>query len=305
MEEGSKAVLLHGNADPDALGSAYAICRAYPGVTIVAPGGMDRTSKLIGWKLGMEVKETCRPENFDLVVILDTSSPDQVNLEVPPGCVVIDHHARTERWEGFTYYCDDARRSCAEIVYEMLKLGGKEIDYLSGLALLAGMLTDSGHFRYANPALLRSFGEVMEESGVEMDEVLSLTEMEQDLSERISQLKGGQRLVFDRVGENIVAVSHGSSYESSVCRSLIQLGSDVAFVGSQRERGFRISARARLGLIRQGFHLGRLLEELGMETDNNGGGHAGAAGMMGTGDVEAMLHMCKKRTMNFFRSIKG
>ena len=35
---GKKAVFLHGNADPDALGSAYAIYRCFPEVTVVAVG---------------------------------------------------------------------------------------------------------------------------------------------------------------------------------------------------------------------------------------------------------------------------
>ena len=37
-----------------------------------------------------------------------------------------------------------------------------------------------------------------------------------------------------------------------------------------------------------GLHLGKMLEDVGNETKNDGGGHGGAAGLIGIGDVEAI-----------------
>jgi len=81
-------------------------------------------------------------------------------------------------------------------------------------------------------------------------------------------------------------------------------GSDVAFVGSQRDEEFRVSARATQEVVRRGIHLGNIISEISGETDTDGGGHGGAAGISGVGDVEAMLHMCMQRTMDIFREIK-
>ncbi len=108
---------------------------------------------------------------------------------------------------------------------------------------------------------------------------------------------------FERKGEFIVATSLGSSHESSVCKSLLALGADVSFVGSQRADKFRISARARQDMVRLGMHLGNLLDDVGGETQNIGGGHAGAAGLTGVGDVEAILNICMIRTQDFFRNV--
>jgi phosphoesterase RecJ-like protein len=306
LEKGRKLILIHGNADPDALGSAYAITRAFPEGDIVAPGGLDRISKIIADKQGIEVGGNADFSDYDLVVVVDTSSPDQLEnfSDVPAGSVIIDHHARSDKWNGCVYYCDESKRSCAEIVVELVRTAGKELDKGAILVLLAGMITDSGHFRHANHELLIAFAELMEENGVGIDEVFALTDTDQVISERIAQLKGGQRLKFDRVGRYIVAISHGSSFESSVSKSLLSLGADVAFVGSQREGKFRVSARARQEMIRMGLHLGRMLEDVGFETSNDGGGHPGAAGLIGEGDVEAMLNMCMRRTMDFFRKIR-
>ena len=305
LKEGKKAVFLHGNADPDALGSAYAIYRAFPNVTVVAMGGIDRVAKVMTRKLGLDVSSNVDVNDYDYLVAVDSSSMDQIGVDVSGrDLVVIDHHARSGDWDGGLCFIDEGRRSCAEIVFDLLKVAGAEIDRPIGLALAVGMLTDSGHFRFANPALMRSFAELMDASGIEMDEVMDLTDLDTDVSERISQLKGAQRLRFERVGDNIVAISMGSAHESSVCKALLNIGADVSFVGSQRDERFRISSRARQEVVRKGFHLGKLLDEVGGETDNNGGGHAGAAGLTGAGDVEAILNMCMKRTMDFFRNLQ-
>jgi nanoRNase/pAp phosphatase (c-di-AMP/oligoRNAs hydrolase) len=307
LKKGRKLVLVHGNADPDAMGCAYAIYRSFPEVTVVTPGGMDRISKLVVDKLAFKVLEQANFEDFDTVVVLDTSSPDQLAPmnALPQRCVIIDHHARSDRWEGHQYYCDDTKRSCAEIVYRMLRSADLKLERETCLALLAGMLTDSGHFKYANPALLTTFAEILQTQGIDIDEVYTLTDAEPDLSERIAQLKGAQRLRFERLGNHLVVCSYGSAFESSVCKGLIAIGGDVAFVGSQRGEQFRISARARQEVVRLGLHLGKLLEDVGTETASDGGGHGGAAGLVGIGDVEAILNICMARTLDFLRKARN
>ena len=110
--EGTKAVLVHGNADMDALGSAYAIARCFPGCAIFAPDGLDRVSKMVAAKMEIAVREGLG-EGFDRIVVVDTSSPEQLC----PGAdfradIVIDHHTPTWRWDAADiFYCDDSRTS--------------------------------------------------------------------------------------------------------------------------------------------------------------------------------------------------
>ena len=66
-----------------------------------------------------------------------------------------------------------------------------------------------------------------------------------------------------------------------------------------------MSARATQNMVRRGFNLGEIIKDIGSETDNDGGGHEGAAGISGVGDIEAMLHICMQRTMEEFRKIKN
>lgn len=307
LADRKKLILVHGNADMDAIGSAYALARSFPEAEICAPGGMDRVARLVTENFDIRVLQYCDPADYDLTVVVDTSSPEQFspgNVEVPKGSVVIDHHRPTGKWDGMHFLCDDSKVSCVELVYEVIKAAGAEVDRDAGLMLMCGMLTDSGHFQYADSKLMSTFAELMDSLKIPIDEVMSLTRMEQSMSERVAVMKSVGRSRFDRVGDMIVAVSEGKSYESSTCKTLISCGADVAFTASQRDDGFRLSARSTQEMVRRGIHLGDILKGLGTETDTDGGGHGGAAGMSGTGDAEAMLHMCMKRTMDLFRQIK-
>lgn len=303
--EGTKAVLVHGNADMDALGSAYAIARCFPGCAIFAPDGLDRVSKMVAAKMEIAVREGLG-EGFDRIVVVDTSSPEQLC----PGAdfradIVVDHHTPTGRWDAADmFYCDDSRTSCCEIVKDLIEGAGIEMPRDAALMLLGGMLTDSGHFQFARPHLLQAFYELMEAHCIAMDEAMDLVQAEVSISERIAMLKAASRVRFERVGQMIVAISAAGSYEASSARALLDSGADIAYVGSQRENEFRISGRATQDAVRKGVHLGEIMARVSGETMSDGGGHGGAAGINGTGDVEAMLMICMENTMDVMRDIR-
>ena len=303
---GGTTVVLHGNADPDAVSSAFAISRAFEGVVIAAPGGLDRAAKVLARQLDIDIVIESVPDS-KRILVLDTSGPDQIPVELDySNAIVVDHHAKNSQWDGCRlYYCDDSKASCAEIVYELLKVAGRVPDRDVALALMTGILTDTGHFKFARPGSMITFAELMQLHGIDMDEAMGLVSMETDTSEKISQLRGAQRLKYWKVGRRIVAISQGSAFEASVCKALVHLGADIAFVGSQRGETFRISARATSEMVREGVHLGKLLNGVGSETSNGGGGHPGAAGISGVGDVEAMLNISADNAAKQLRELES
>ena len=304
-KDGGTLILLHGNADPDALASAHAVQRSFPDVYIGTPGGLDRVSKLLAKNLGIETFEDVAKVHAARILILDTSGPEQLNGEYDlTNAIVVDHHTRNPKWDGArVYYSDESKASCSEIVYELLKAGGKSPSRDVSLALMFGILTDTGYFKFARPNTLITFSELMALHDIHMDEAMNLAEAETDISERISQLKGAQRLKYWKVGNFIVAASQGSAFEASVCKALLSLGADIAFVGSQRGDDFRVSARATQAMVRKGIHLGKLLGGIGAETTNGGGGHPGAAGLTGVGDVEAILNIAAESAMKLLKNM--
>ncbi len=303
---GGTTVVLHGNADPDAVSSAFAISKAFEDVVIAAPGGLDRASKVLAKQLDIDIVMESLPDS-KRVLVLDTSGPDQIPIEFDySDAIVVDHHAKNRAWDDCRlYYCDDSKASCAEIVYELLKAAGKVPDRDVSLALMAGILTDTGRFKFARPGSMVTFAELMQLHDIDMDEAMMMVSLETDPSEKISQLRGAQRLKYWKIGRRIVAISQGSAFEASVCKALVHLGADVAFVGSQRGDTFRISARATSEMAREGVHLGKLLNGVGSETSNGGGGHPGAAGISGVGDVEAMLNISADNAIKQLRELES
>ncbi len=240
-------------------------------------------------------------EKFECVLVLDTSTPTQLgalveHLHEP---IIIDHHLRTSNWDGIAkiYYCDDSKTSCAEIIHQILKASGKTIDRDTGIALMAGIITDTGRFKFAKPETFKTFMDIMSECGVQPNEVLQIVESNNNLdrSQRIAHLKAAQRLKYETIADKIVVTSIVGAFESSACKYLLMLGAEIAFVASQKGDGLRISAKAKPALVKQGLHLGRFLNEVGQECDCDGGGHAGVGGLNGVGDPEAILKICTEK----------
>jgi nanoRNase/pAp phosphatase (c-di-AMP/oligoRNAs hydrolase) len=301
LKGGSKLVFIHQNADVDAIGSSIAVSIAFPDCTICTYQSVSAQSKIFLEELGFEVLIDPDPEvieNFEKYLVLDTSSPSQLgglveHIEAP---IVIDHHTRTDNWDELSkiYYCDESKKSCAEIIYELLVEAGIELDKTTGFALLAGIITDTGRFKFANNETLSTFSEIMARSGIELDQILNLVDTDNnfDHSQKIAHLKSAQRLKFESLKGVIIANSVVGAFESSSCKNLLMLGADVAFVGSQQGNEVRINGKAKPFLLDQGLHLGKIMDAVGKDCECEGGGHPGVGGLNGDGDVEAVLNIC-------------
>ena len=145
LVEGRKVILVHGNADMDAIGSAYGLMRAFAPADIYAPSGVDRVARTVCEKMEVEVLDHCDTSDYDRVVVVDTSSPEQLEIpfEIPEDAIILDHHTITGAWTGELFYCDPERTSCCEIVKDVIDAAGRTIERDMGLMLMCGMITDS------------------------------------------------------------------------------------------------------------------------------------------------------------------
>ena len=80
LKDKKKVILVHGNADMDAISSAYVLSKCFPPADICALNGVDRVAKMVSEKLGLAVLETFDPDDYDLIVTVDTSSPCAFHL---------------------------------------------------------------------------------------------------------------------------------------------------------------------------------------------------------------------------------
>ncbi len=103
----------------------------------------------------------------DIVIVLDSSSPDRVGrflgILAKWPTIVIDHHA-TNTFFGDINWVDPFYAATAQMVYELCKV--LEVEYDEQLALInyVGLATDSGFFRYSNTTskLLRDAAELVD-----------------------------------------------------------------------------------------------------------------------------------------------
>jgi nanoRNase/pAp phosphatase (c-di-AMP/oligoRNAs hydrolase) len=308
LEYGPGLILLHHNADIDAIGSAIALKLAYPDFSIGAFQNISHLSKkLLDHFENISVFSNPVVEDFKTIVILDTSSYSQLgyNEKLPPDHIVIDHHAPTDNWDTDYYYCDDSKSSCAEIILDLLELKKTPITPEIAMVLSVAILADTGHFKFATNETFITYAKLLNLGNLNSGDVFEILNNadELDNSQRIAHLKGAQRLRFEQISGYLVASSILSSYEASMCKNLIILGADVAFVGAQRDDQIRISGRITRKLINKGIHLGEFFKELGDEISAEGGGHDGAAGLNGVGDVEMVLNLCTNKISAILKNI--
>ena len=310
----------HHNADPDAIGAAFAFSgllkRLRPSLEteITAASGPSRLAKAMLKSLPLELTAQPRIEEADLIVLLDTNTIQQLNefgKRIKPNhpLIVIDHHAshpETERLATLTVTDEEASSAC-EVVYRLFKEAKVEFTPDEAKALFLGIAFDTRHFIIATSDTLKVVAELTE-AGVNAQETLSILSLPMENSERVARLKAGNRVKLFRAKGWLIATSHVSSYQASASRGLVALGAHMAIVAGQKAGRIQVSLRATRDFhTKTGVHLGRdLAKPLGEFLGGMGGGHSVSAGANGVGDLEACLEFCvklvKKKLANPFMS---
>ena len=300
-------LLCHHNADPDAIGAAFAFSslleRLRPRLQteIAAAQGPSRLSKHLLTSLPIKLTPNPPIEEADAIVLLDTNTIQQLDdwakrVEASDApIIVIDHHAshpETERLATLTVADENASSTC-EIIYKFFMDMNVRFSEAEAKSLFLGIAFDTRHFILANSVTLKIAADLID-AGVNAREALGLLSLPMEESERIARLKASKRVKLLKVGDWIIAFSHVGSYQASAARALISLGAHVAIVVGQRDEKLRISMRASREFYQAtGVHLGRdLAKPLGEYFGGMGGGHAISAGANGEGDLKACLKRC-------------
>lgn len=283
------ALACHLNPDPDALGSMLGLAGflAARGKKVVCSWGNQPLvrprwlSVLDGAGYLVDPKDF--PESPELLVSLDTASPDRLGVLAPVAerareAIVIDHH-RTNPGFGTIVVLDPSASSTAELVFLLVERMEGTLPDGAAACLYAGLVTDTGRFMYeaTTPQTLRVAAELR---GHEFDHAQLGQALFEDGSLGCLKVMGA---ALDR----LVHVSDADlvwTYvlQADLARAGIAMGetddlidvvrtareADVACVAKQQRDGwFKVSLRSRgktdVGAVSQGF---------------GGGGHRLAAG---------------------------
>ncbi|MFO8110679.1 MAG: DHH family phosphoesterase [Thermoplasmata archaeon] len=299
VRPGLKTLFLsHQSADPDAIGCLYFLQKRYEG-DVALPNPPDRRGKPLAEYLGLDYGLPPLKTNYEQYVVVDTPNPQQLDpIELPLNkTVIIDHHP-SNGWDIDVF--TEERTSCAEMIYELVDPETLSKD--EGIALVAGILTDTSGFSRGTCETFRILSDIMDASGITIPEVYSIISSERSYSEKICRLKGAERSSHLRENGFLIAYTYVKSFESSVCGMLLRAGADIAFTGSQRGDEFLISSRCLNEMVEHGVSLGEIFHDLAEDVQElSGGGHTGAAVLKGKGDVKEYMTLLVQRTQGLIR----
>jgi len=291
------AIFCHRNADPDAVASSVVLAEVMKDLgaqaRAVAVEDVSSVSQALLKNFGREI-EIDPALDFELAILVDTSSLEHLGKfgeklrEAAIKIAVIDHHRPVEETKQlaiFYYVCEDFP-SESELIYKIIAELGSKLTPEQASLLLAGIVSDSGHFRLAKSGTFEIVDALLK-AGADYDRVLEILRPPEDISRRVAMLKAAGRSELQQINGHLVVFSELGSFEGDAASMLVRIGADVAFVGSEDKGEFRISGRTRPEVVKSiRLHLGELMEVLGKQLGGSGGGHAGAASVSGKGSLE-------------------
>lgn len=296
LEEIKKAnkilVNCHRSPDPDSIGSALALRRVLISmgkqVEVICPSDelFANVSYLEGYK---EIQKGVDFSTFDfskyeIFITLDSSSWDMVSGKkdfLPKGIIIItiDHHL-TNKMDGDFNLVDNKVTSVGELLFLVFNDWKSEIDKEIADCLMAGIVGDTGAFRYpgSNERTFKVVGKLMG-LGADKDRAIQeiyrnepfelikfygevLTRMKIDESRKFvwSAIPFG---VYRKLGKPATAKESSASLFAQVVK-----GTEFGFVALEEKKGkLAVSFRSRTG-----FDTSQIALELG------GGGHIYASG---------------------------
>jgi nanoRNase/pAp phosphatase (c-di-AMP/oligoRNAs hydrolase) len=286
-------IFTHQNADPDSVSSAiglkYLLEKYLPTSTIyLFSHTMSTLSKKLLDFTDDNFLDNIDKINLDAIFLCDTNNLNQIGgfsldkfFEKQCLSFVIDHHSHHEFTDQVNYSIIKQLSSTAEIlsqIYIALEITPPpEIATL----FLTGMIFDSRRFRYISPTTFSTV-EFLINNGGDYEKAITTLQSPMTVSEKMARLKGAARSLHHKEGEDIYSVSYISSYESSVARSLVGIGTDFAAVIAlnNQDKEIRMSLRCSVNFATKNkVNLGDLANNIANKFQGSGGGHLTAAGM--------------------------
>lgn len=298
----SIVILTHENPDGDAVGSSLALYHALKAygknVEVIIPE-YSRTFNFL--PATNEIKKEGTYENYDLAISLDCASMNMLNgyvkyFENAKTRVVIDHHGTNSMYGDLNFVNPDSP-ACAQILVVVLNYFKMEITKEIGTCILAGIITDTGGFKYSGvTAETFEFVAWLLNKGVNVSKVYHQVlqtktkpnfELHRIANNRIEFLADG-KIAYTYITKEDEEKVHA---ESGDHEGIVEIGRDVEGVEvsifiRQTEKGCKISLRSN-----EYVNVSDACVVFG------GGGHPRAAGCTIQGTIEQAKEKVIKEVM--------
>ncbi|MDH5401261.1 MAG: DHH family phosphoesterase [Candidatus Heimdallarchaeota archaeon] len=283
------AILLHHNADPDAICSAIALSAFNNSLgknitTSIYSDGINLVSKRILTSFNVNInQDNILDENtFGLIVTVDTANLSQLGKYVDwvekskLPVIMIDHHD-TNHADPQLNMVDINSSSTCYIIAKLFLYQNLPIPADISTILMCGHISDSRRFLYASNAEVFDLTSKLIGFGGDFNLANELLQNRMSISERIARIKSAKRLTYKILKSDILLVcSYIGAFESSSARNFLSMGSDIVLVLAQKDNELRGSARVNSYVD---INIGDVMAELAEEYEGTGGGHAAAAGL--------------------------
>ena len=303
LEEIKKAekivILTHEHPDGDAIGSSLAMYHALRAFGKNPDVVIPVHSKVFNCLPGVEdIKIESDIENYDLAISLDCATIKMLNgfanyFENAKVKVCIDHHS-TNTMFGDYNYVNPAAPACAQILLVILEYFGIEMTKEIGTCILAGIITDTGGFKYQGvTAETFEFAAWLLNKGVNVSSIYRQVletktkpnfELHRLASNRVEFLEEGKIAYTYITAEDEEKVgAESGDHEGIVDIGRCVEGVEVSIFIRQTEKGCKISLRSN-----------NYVNVADACAIFGGGGHARAAGAT----IQGTIEQAKEKVLN-------
>ena len=283
---GKTLISFHSRGDVEAIASALALRLLLPQATIGSPDRLGGHARSVLKRLNVSEPGVLMPgelASYDSVVLVDVANPKMLGaLEnefktFSGKKVVIDHHITNTQFKGSNVFEFPNRTSCCEVIFDVLKSSGFQVDKQTAALLLCGAFVDSAGLESANVETFKAVNELMLLSGLTISKVKTLTKRVVELNE-INTVKANvanaTRLKFKR---EEVAFCSCKAYESATANQLIKNGVAVAVCFNEKSGDFSVIRNSKSKVFGK-LNVAKFLSKAASRFNGECGGHELIAG---------------------------
>ena len=294
-------ILTHETPDGDAIGSSLAMYNALKTLGKDVDVIIQNYSKVFGFLPNAnEIKTESSRHNYELAIALDCGDKKRLNgyaeyFENANVTIEIDHHAINTMFADYNYVNPTAP-ACAQILITVLEDLGIEITKDIGTCLLAGIITDTGGFKYQGVS-----AETFEFTAELLNKGVNVSDVYKRVMQIISKDKFELRkLAMDRMEfleDGKIAFTYINKEDEEKVNAGIDAHEGIVELGRDVE-GVEISILLRENEERDGYKISLRSNDYVNVADIcfifSGGGHARAAG----GNIKLPLEEAKQKIID-------
>lgn len=287
IESASRILIItHVNPDGDTLGSASALRSFIGDKADILIQIEDNFNFPLTYNFLPHIKNSKNlsnvEDNYDLIISADTASIDRIInkpreiFDKSQNTIVIDHH-KTNKGYGKINYIKGGISSTAEVLYDFFTALNVEITPEIATGLYAGILTDTGCFKYeSTTAHTFEIASKLSQSGINISEIADLcyTNKPKNLILFQNYLISNAKFCFnDKAAYTLITkeiinkFNAKDEYTEGIAETLRSIaGVEVSFVLKETDFGAKASLRSK------DIDITKVTDKF------NGGGHKRAAG---------------------------